>query len=431
MGKKADIKYETTFTMTSSNIKYGPGATCEVGYDMKKLGVTRVMVVTDPNLTKSEPVTVTLEALESEDIDTILYDRARVEPTDGSFKEAAKFATEGDFDGFIGVGGGSSMDTAKVANLYSTYPAEFLTYVNAPIGKGKPVPGPLKPMIAIPTTAGTGSETTGVAIFDLVKMHAKTGIAHRALRPDMGIIDPNNTRTLPKIATACCGFDVLCHALESLTTVPYNVRPAPESLDLRPAYQGRNPISHLWASKAIEMVSKNIVRVVEDTSDDDARAEMILAATYAGIGFGNAGVHLVHGMSYPVSGMVREYIPEGIKSDHPIIPHGMAVVLPSPAVFRFTAETDPEIHLYAAQLMGVDISNVKKKNAGDLLANEIIKLMKATGMPNGLKAVGFLESDIDELVQGTLPQHRVTKLSPRPASAEDLRKLFSESMTIW
>jgi len=424
-------KFETAFTMATSSIKYGPGVTREVGYDMKKLGATRVMVVTDPNLTNSDPVSVTLEALKKENIETILYDQARVEPTDGSFEAAIKFATKGGFDGFIGVGGGSSMDTAKVANLYSTYPKDFLAYVNAPIGQGLPVPGPLKPMIAIPTTAGTGSETTGVAIFDLVKMHAKTGIAHRALRPFMGIIDPNNTRTVPKITAAACGFDVLCHALESITAIPYNKRLAPESLELRPAYQGANPISHLWASKAIEMVAKNIVRVVKDPSDDVARAEMILASTFAGIGFGNAGVHLAHGMSYPVSGMVREYIPEGVTSEHPIIPHGMGVVLASPAVFRFTAVIDPELHLYAAKLMGVDISSADKKDAGEILATEIIKLMRATGMPNGLSAVGFGPEDIDELVQGTLPQHRVTKLSPRPASAEDLTKLFTESMTLW
>ncbi|MHA1986985.1 MAG: hydroxyacid-oxoacid transhydrogenase [Promethearchaeota archaeon] len=417
--------------MATSSIKYGPGVTREVGYDMKKLGATRVMVVTDQNLTNSEPVSVTLESLQKENIETVLYDRARVEPTDNSFKDVIKFATKGNFDGFLGVGGGSSMDTAKVANLYSTYPNDFLAYVNAPIGQGLPVPGPLKPMIAIPTTAGTGSETTGVAIFDLVKMHAKTGIAHRALRPYMGIIDPNNTRTVPKIATAACGFDVLCHALESITAIPYNKRLAPESLELRPAYQGANPISHLWASKAVEMVSKNIVQVVKDSSDDAARAEMILASTFAGIGFGNAGVHLAHGMSYPVSGMVREYIPEGIKSEHPIIPHGMGVVLTSPAVFRFTASTNPELHLYAAKLMGVDITGAEKKDAGDILANEIIKLMRATGMPNGLVAVGFGPNDVDELVQGTLPQHRVTKLSPRPANAKDLTKLFTESMTLW
>ena len=323
------------------------------------------------------------------------------------------------------------MDTAKVANLYSTYPAGFLDYVNKPIGKGLPVPGPLKPMIAIPTTAGTGSETTGVAIFDLEKMHAKTGIAHRALRPIMGIIDPNNTRTVPKIAAASCGFDVLCHALESITALPYNSRLAPESLDLRPAYQGANPISHLWASKAIEMVSKNLVRVVQDSTDDNARAEMILAATFAGIGFGNAGVHLAHGMSYPVSGMVKEYVPDGFKSEHPIIPHGMGVVLASPAVFRFTAIANPNLHLDAAKLMGVETSGLDSNNAGEIIADKIIKLMQATGMPNGLSAVGFGHSDIEDLVQGTLPQHRVTKLSPRQASAEDLRKLFAESMTLW
>ncbi|MFW9940357.1 MAG: hydroxyacid-oxoacid transhydrogenase [Candidatus Thorarchaeota archaeon] len=425
------MSFETIFTMDSSSIKYGPGATKEVGYDMKKLGASRVMVVTDPNLTNSEPVSIALRALQEEGLDSVLYDRVRVEPTDHSFKEAIKFAIEGKFNGFVGVGGGSSMDTAKVANLYSTYPADFLDYVNKPIGQGIPVPGPVKPMIAIPTTAGTGSETTGVAIFDLEAMRTKTGIAHRVLRPVMGIIDPNNTRTLPKIATASCGFDVLCHALESITALPYNTRPAPESLELRPAYQGANPISHLWASKAVEMVSKNIVRVVQDPSDDEARAEMILASTFAGIGFGNAGVHLAHGMSYPVSGMVKEYIPEGFKSEHPIIPHGMCVVLVSPAVFRFTAKTNPELHLEAAKLMGVDTSKADKQNAGEVLATEIIRLMKATGMPNGLSAVGYGPSDIEDLVQGTLPQHRVTKLSPRPAKPEDLKELFTESLTLW
>jgi hydroxyacid-oxoacid transhydrogenase len=423
--------FETAFTMSASNIKYGPGVTREVGYDMKQLGSTRVMVTTDPNLANSEPVSVALKALEEENIEVVLFDRVRVEPTDHSFKEAIEFAIEGKFDGFLGVGGGSSMDTAKVANLYSTHPADFLTYVNAPIGKGRPVPGPLKPMIAIPTTAGTGSETTGVAIFDLEEMRAKTGIAHRTLRPLVGVIDPNNTRTVPKVIAAACGFDVICHALESLTAIPYYERLAPESLEMRPAYQGANPISHIWASKAIEMVGKNIVRVVQDPSDDEARSEMILAATFAGIGFGNAGVQLVHGMSYPVSGMVKEYMPEGFKGKHPIIPHGMAVVLASPAVFRFTAQTNPELHLYAAGLMGADISNADKNDAGEILAGEIIKLMKATGMPNGLNAVGYGTSDIEELVQGTLPQHRVTKLCPRPASAEDLRQLFKDSMTIW
>jgi hydroxyacid-oxoacid transhydrogenase len=306
-----------------------------------------------------------------------------------------------------------------------------MTYVNPPIGGGKPVPGPLKPLIAVPTTAGTGSETTGVAIFDFLEMDAKTGIAHRALRPIRGIVDPNNTRSLPKMVAACTGLDQLTHALESLTALPYNQRPAPEYPKLRPAYQGANPISHIWASRAIEIISHKLVRVIEDPSDDEARGEVLLAATYAGIGFGNGGVHLPHGMSYPVSGMVRDYVPEGYPPGHPLVPHGMAVVLNAPAVFRFTAPANPEVHLYAAKLMGKDISRASPEDAGEVLARAIVELMRTVGMPNGLNAVGYGPEDVDKLVEGTLPQHRVTKLSPRPASAEDLKQLFLASLKLW
>jgi hydroxyacid-oxoacid transhydrogenase len=422
---------ETAFTMDASGIKFGPGATRELGYDMHQLGVKRAMLVTDPNLANSQPVAVALAALRAAGIDTVLFDQVRVEPTDASLKEAIRCAAEGRFEGYVAVGGGSSMDTAKAANLYATYPAEFLAYVNPPIGEGRPVPGRLKPLVAVPTTAGTGSETTGVAIFDLLEMHAKTGIAHRALRPVMGIVDPENTRTLPKMAAACTGFDVLSHAIESLTALPYNQRPAPEHPGLRPAYQGSNPISDVWAAQAIRTVAQNLVRAVEDPDDDEARSAMLLAATFAGIGFGNAGVHLPHGMSYPVSGMVRDYVAEGYPADHPIIPHGMSVILHAPAVFRFTAAANPERHLYAASLMGVDVSAARPEEAGDLVADSIVALMKKTGMPNGLKAVGFVPDDVDQLVAGTLPQHRVTKLSPRPAQADDLKQLFLDSMTLW
>ena len=422
---------ESVITMGSANIKYGFGATREVGFDMKELGATRVMVVTDRHLADKEPVKVTLEALGNEGLEVVLYSNTGIEPTDASFKDAIDFAVDGKFDGFVGVGGGSSIDTAKAANLYATYPADFLTYVNAPIGKGTPVPGPLKPLIGIPTTAGTGSETTGATIFDLVEMHAKTGIAHRFLRPALGIVDPDNTRSLPRMVAACTGFDVLVHALESYTALPYNQRQAPESPRLRPAYQGSNPISDVWATKAIEMVRKNILRVVEDPTDAEARSQMIIAATFAGIGFGNAGVHLPHAMSYPVAGMVRNYIPEGYSPDHPIIPHGMAVILNAPAVFRFTAPACPERHLEGARLLGVDITEAKKEDAGDILADAVISLMKKTGMPNGLAAVGYTADDVDKLVEGTLPQHRVTKLSPRPFTPEELKKLFLDSLTCW
>ena len=422
---------ESVINVSSSNIKFGAGATQEVGFDMKELGVTRVLVVTDKNVAKMPPVSIVLEALQDEGLEAELYSNTYVEPTDASLSEAIDFAVKGNFDGFIGVGGGSSMDTAKVANLYSTYPSDFLDYVNAPIGKAIPVPGPLKPMACIPTTAGTGSETTGVAIFDIVSMHAKTGIASRAIRPTLAIVDPENTRTLPGIIAACTGFDVLVHALESYTALPYNQREAPENPRLRPTYQGSNPISDVWAAKAIEIVSRNIIKVIEDPSDEEARSQMIMAATMAGMGFGNAGVHLAHGMSYPVSGMVRDYKPDDYSVGHPIIPHGMSVVLNAPAVFRFTAMASPERHIEAARMMGMDTVNVSNDEAGDILASGIIDLMKKAGIPNGLSAVGYTPEDADRLVEGTLPQQRVIGLSPRRFTPEDIKGLFLESMRCW
>jgi hydroxyacid-oxoacid transhydrogenase len=422
---------ETVFTMAASSIKFGPGASREVGADLRRFGIRRALVLTDPGLAGGVVVGVVLEALRGAGVDAVLYDQVRVEPTDLSFRDAIRFAAETRADGYVAVGGGSTIDTMKAANLYATYPASFLTYVNPPIGEGRPVPGPLQPMAALPTTAGTGSETTGVAIFDLADLHAKTGIAHRALRPTLGIIDPDNTRTLPKMVAACSGLDVLSHALESLTALPYTRRPAPEHPDLRPAYQGANPISDMWAAQAIQMVSRYLVRAVHDSSDDEARAQMLLAASFAGMGFGNAGVHLPHGMSYAVSGMVRTFELEDYPAGRPLVPHGLSVVLCAPAVFRFTAAADPARHLEAARLMGVDTRSATAEQAGELLAGAVTDLIRTLKLPNGLRGVGYGPQDVDALVAGTLPQHRVTKLAPMQAEAADLRRLFLDSMTLW
>jgi hydroxyacid-oxoacid transhydrogenase len=420
------------FEMATSNIRYGYGTTKELGMDLADMGIKRVMVVTDPKLSKMSPVETVLASLADQNVEYVLFDQVRIEPTDTSLKEAIEFAKAGEFDGFVAVGGGSAMDTAKVANLYSTYPPDgFLDYVNPPIGKGIPVPGELKPLFAIPTTAGTGSETTGVAIFDFEEMHAKTGIAHRRLKPTLGIVDPENTRTMPPMLAASTALDVLTHAIESYTAIPFNQRPRPERPILRPAYQGSNPISDLWSLQAMRMLSGNLIQAVEDPSNEEARGVMMLAASFAGIGFGNAGVTIPHGMSYPVSGMVKAFIPEGYPQDHPIVPHGMAVVLNAPAAFRFTAPACPEKHLQAAEALGADISQASLEDAGDVLSSQVIEIMKRLNLPNGLGGIGYTREDIPKLVEGTLPQHRVIKLSPRPVEAEDLTKIFEDAMKYW
>lgn len=426
------MSHEIAFELATSAIRFGAGVTEEVGMDLADLGAKRVMVVTDPLVAKLPPVAKVLESIERQKIAFQVFAQVRTEPTDESFRQAIAFAGEGGFDAFVAVGGGSTIDTAKAANLYSTYPPEdFLDYVNPPIGKGKPVPGPLKPLIAIPTTAGTGSETTGVAIFDLVKMHAKTGIAHRRLKPVLGLLDPENTRTMPPEVAACTGLDVLSHAVESYTAIPFVERPRPERPLLRPAYQGSNPISDIWCLQALRMVAEFLPRAVADPGDDEARGQMLLASAYAGIGFGNAGVHLPHGMSYPVAGMVRDFHPRGYPAQHAMVPHGMSVILNSPAVFRFTAPACPQRHLRAAEALGADVSHAAAADAGNIIAERILEMMRRLAMPNGLSAVGYSAGDIPALVAGTIPQHRVTKLSPRPADAESLARLFEAAMRAW
>jgi hydroxyacid-oxoacid transhydrogenase len=423
---------EFAFEMATSNIRFGAGVTREVGMDLVDLGVHRALVVTDQTVAQLAPLQTVLSALETAGVEAVLYDRVRVEPTDGSFRDAIQFANAHPSDGIVAVGGGSVIDTAKAVNLYTTYPpSDFLDYVNAPIGKALPVPGPLRPLIAIPTTAGTGSETTGVTIFDFTELHAKTGIASRRLKPTLGMLDPENTRTMPREVAASSGLDILSHAIESFTALPYSSRPRPTSPALRPAYQGSNPISDIWSLQALRIVARWLIASVEDPGNDEARAQMILAASYAGVGFGNAGVHLPHGMSYAVSGQVRDFRLPGYPSDHPLVPHGISVILNAPAVFRFTAVANPARHLQAAEALGANVADAKSDDAGKILADRIVWFMERLAVPNGLKAVGYTSTDIPRLVEGTLPQHRVTKLSPRLAGPEEFARLFEESMVAW
>jgi hydroxyacid-oxoacid transhydrogenase len=426
------MQNEIAFEMAVSSVRFGAGVTREVGMDLADLGVRNVLVLTDPVVASLSPVQSVLESINGQGLTCRLYDQVRVEPTDTSLQHAIAFANKQPYDALVAVGGGSTIDTAKAVNLYTTYPpVDFLDYVNPPIGKGLPVPGPLKPLIAIPTTAGTGSETTGVSIFDLTRLHAKTGIANRRLKPTLGLLDPENTRTMPPQVAASSGLDILSHAVESYTALPFTDRPRPERPSLRPAYQGSNPISDIWSLQALRMVARFLVRAVEDPENDEARSNMLLAASYAGVGFGNAGVHLPHGMSYPVSGRVKSYCAPGYPAEHPMVPHGFSVILNAPAVFRYTAQACPDRHLAAAEALGVDISRSKREDAGAILADRITWFMQRLKTPNGLREIGYTSEDIPALVEGTLPQHRVTKLSPRPAGEQELARLFDDAMVSW
>jgi hydroxyacid-oxoacid transhydrogenase len=293
--------------MAASNIRFGPGCTKEVGMDFANFGSKKVCVVTDSTVSKLDAMQQCREGLEREGIEYVVYEKVRVEPKDTSIKEAIAFSKKEQPDAFLAVGGGSVIDTAKLMNLYTCCPGiytkssevtkqadtcienDFLDFVNAPLGKGLPITKQLMPLIAVPTTAGTGSETTGTAIFDLVSKRAKTGIAHRNLKPTLGICDPLNTRTMPSAVHSSSGLDVLLHSLESWTAIPYYERtPRPSNPIERPAYQGANPISDIFSLQALRSTVKYLPRAVKDPDDHEAQSNMLLAATLAGVRISHA-----------------------------------------------------------------------------------------------------------------------------------------------
>jgi len=429
-----DVEYAVE--MAASNVSDGNGVTAEVGMDLANMKAQKVGVFTDKNLAKLPPVLETIKSLERSGINFSVFDDVRIEPTDASFQKAINYARAENFDHFVAVGGGSVIDTAKAANLYLCHPEnELLDFVNAPIGKGLPIKKALKPLIAIPTTAGTGSETTGVAVFDYTPLQAKTGIGNRAIRPVLGIVDPLHTLHMPKHVTAYSGLDVFCHALESYTAIPYNQRsPRPTNPILRPAYQGSNPISDVWSKYAFKVTAKYLKRAMESPDDVEARSEMHLASVFAGIGFGNAGVHLCHGLSYALSGNIKNktYKAKDYDVDYPLLPHGLSVIITAPAVFNFTAPSNPERHLECAEILGADITNARKEDAGPILADAIRKFMDGLGIDDGISAFGYTSEDIPKLVEGTLPQHRVTKLAPDgEPTAEEYAMIYEQSMKIY
>jgi len=419
------------FEVDGARITYGRGVIAELGEAAKTLKMTRSAVFIDPHLRDRDFVKTALDSLRDAKVDAVVYTDIAVEPTDASFKQAAAFAVDGKFDGYISIGGGSTMDTAKAADLYATYPADFMDYVNAPIGAGRPVPGPLRPHIACPTTCGTGSECTGIAIFDYVEMNAKTGIRARELRPTLGIIDPDVTKSLPAMVVACSGFDVLSHALESYTALPYTQHPRSPKGVARSLSQGANPYSDVGCVGALPIIGEHIVRAVTEPSDEVARERMIFAAMLAGIAFGNAGCHLPHAMSYAVSGNVKDFRSPGYSPDEAMIPHGMSVILNAPAVFRFTAPACPERHLDAARMLGADVRGAGLDDAGEVLSKRITELMKATGIPNGLSAVGYNPQDMDVLVEGSFPQKGLINNAPRETSRGQLHSLYTNALQHW
>lgn len=424
---------ETVFTYAAPALKFGRGASREIGYDVSAWGARRVLLVTDPGVAAAGHPADVAEALTARGLEVVVFDRAHVEPTDVSLVEAVDFArSEGPFDAVVAVGGGSAIDTAKAVALLVTNPGELMDYVNAPVGKARAPQHPVLPLVAVPTTTGTGSESTTICVMDVLSLKVKTGISHAALRPRLAVVDPALSATQPAGVTAAAGMDILCHALESYTARWFADFDAKQP-EQRVPYCGSNPIADLWSERALGLLStafRAAVRAGGDTSDPanvEAAEQMALAATFAGLGFGNAGVHIPHANAYPIAGRVRDFHPVGYPDHEPMVPHGMAVSLTAPEAFRFTFDAAPERHLRAARLL----DPAAEGEGADVLPQVVARLMRDIGIPNGLAAVGYGKDDVDDLVGGALQQQRLLATAPKEVAERDLASIIEASLEHW
>ena len=393
---------ETVFTIEATPVKSGPGAVDDVGYEAARLGLGRVLVVADPSLEATGALGLVLSRLTEAGVETIVYDGVRVEPTLGSMQAAADFARRQTADGIVALGGGSTIDHAKVANLLATHGGEILDYVNPPIGGGRKPPGPLMPLIAVPTTAGSGSEATTVAVLDIPDLKVKTGDASGT-----GDRRPRTRRD---------------GAVESFLSLSYTDRQRPATPSDRPPYQGSNPVADVWSARAIELGGRFLRRAVHDAEDVEARGRTMLAATMAGVGFGSAGVHIPHACAYPIAGARHEYRAEGYPSA--FVPHGFSVIVTAPAAFRFTYDAMPHKHHEAARLL----TRGEAEPGRDALPDALLTLMRDVGAPLDLETLGYSGGDVPELVAGAEAQQQRLVLAPKPPTFHDLADVFHRSM---
>ena len=425
----ADYPHDAVFTYGSPSLKFGPGASEEIGFDLAALGAKRVLVITDAGVSATGSPQRVAEAMRAYGVEAQVWDGVHVEPTDESLQQAIDAAkASGPWDAYVAVGGGSSIDTAKAINLLTTNPGELMDYINKPVGGGRAPSLPLKPLVAVPTTTGTGSESTTICVMDVLALKVKTGISHARLRPTLAVVDPRLTRTQPALVTAASGMDILCHALESYTAKPYTAF-ARKTAEQRVPYCGANPVADMWSEKALTLPATSFRTCVRDGDDEAARMDMAMAATFAGMGFGNAGVHIPHANAYPIAGRVKDYHPAGYPGAEPMVPHGMSVSLTAPEAFRFTFQASPERHLRAASLLAPDLA--RTDDPAEQLPSALLALMRDIGIPNGIGGVGYGKSDVDDLVEGTMKQQRILAVAPREVTEDDVARIFIGSIELW
>lgn len=398
----------------ADQIKFGTGATAELGDELESRAVERLLVVTDEQLRDAGIVDDALESV-PDAVDVTVFDGVEPDPSVDVYESAREAAAECDPDGVVGVGGGSSLDVAKVTGAIAESSRDVLEYVAPPVGGGEPVPDSDVPVFAVPTTAGTGSESSPAAVVSLPDRELKVGISSRHLYPELAVVDPLLAVSLPPAITASSGMDALTHAIEAYTTRRFDAKAAPGRADERADYGGRTQLTDLYAEKAIDLISDSLRRAVNNGSDVEARRDMALGSLLAGIAFTNAGLGATHAMAYPVAG-----------ENH--TPHGVTVAVLLPSVMRYNASTAFDRYARIADLMGERVEDCSDREAADRAAAAVEALCDDIGIPSGLAELGVERDDVSRLAEKTEEIQRLLVGNPRRATTEDLETIFENAL---
>jgi alcohol dehydrogenase class IV len=412
------LDFDSVWCFDASRYKFGIGAISEIGDDMKRLGGSRILLVTDQNLVKVGIPQIVQGHLEKQGMKLSMWDEVEPEPSVKSIERGINWCQDKEFDAFISVGGGSSIDSTKVLNLILSNGGGILDYVAPPTGRGKSPTVPLNPHIAVPTTAGTGSETSPASVITLQEKRLKVGISNPKCKPDLALVDPVLHTSMPPKVTADSGMDALSHAIEAYITRRYNMKPKPSTPQVRPVYGGGTPLTDLFAEKAIELVGQYLPQAVCNGYDLEARTQMALAASFAGIAFTNAGLTAAHAMAFPIGGQFHTA-------------HGETVAVMLPAVMDFFALSLPKKFTSIAKLMGENIEGLLYHDAAKKAITAIITLMKSIDAPNGLSAFGITEKDLPQMAEDTLTIRRLLAGNPQPLTKNDLLQIFINALKYW
>jgi alcohol dehydrogenase class IV len=400
----------TTWTFHSAGqLLFGRGAVGQLGEIAQSLGARRLLVITDKTLVNAGLVEQVRAPLAAAGVSVDVFDGGEPEPPLRAVNDAIAVATNSKPDLLLGLGGGSNMDIAKAVAVVMAHGGSVKDYAGDQI-----VPGPIFPLILMPTTAGTGSEVTAASVLCDTDAGGKFGILSNHLRPKFAIVDPMLTVSCPSKVTAASGIDALTHAIEAYTAIDNEDFPLP--VGERTVYQGRHPLADVLAERAIELVGRHLRSAVEDGNDLEAREGMALAATLAGMAFSNVGVAVVHALEYALNQAAHT-------------PHGTGCGLLLPYVMRFNARARLEQMSRIAELLGEDVAGLDAETAADRAVTAVERLKTDIGIPTSMSEVGVTAEHVPEMAKAAFGVKRILRVNPRCVTQQDLESILQSALS--